>query len=82
MKKLITVTLILLVLLSGCSRQGNVTLQEGVISPKGMHNGAVLSYYYDEVHEVGIWLYSQGGISAAIAVLPAGQFAHPEKPMK
>ena len=34
------------------------------------------SYYYDEVHQVGIWFYS-----GRIAVLPAGQIQNDRQPM-
>jgi len=77
----IVVVLVLLIILTGCAAQSDVTLSNGVISPKGVPSGARVSYYFDEVHQVGIWLFACND-SSNIAVLPANQFTNPEKPMR
>lgn len=81
-KVLATVALMVLLLgIIGCAAQSDRTIEEGVISPKGVPTGARVSYYFDEVHQVGIWLFACSD-SSNIAVLPVSQFVNPEKPMK
>ena len=75
MKKLLLVVVLLMVLAGGCSP---APVSADII--KGTFYGR-FSYYYDEAHDVSIWVWSHpygGGIS----VLPAEQVKNPDAPMK
>ena len=51
------------------------------VSKENIEQGNYMTYYYDSVHDVGIW-HSQNGYGEAMFVLPASVFKNKELPMK
>ena len=72
MKKLLLLVVLLMVLAGGCIKD---------VDASGSNSYGRFYYYYDEAHDVSIWIWSHpygGGIS----VLPARQVYDPDVPMK
>ena len=91
MRKLLPISLILLVALTsitvvGCCRGADVTAKDEKVSQSSISYSSGnsydgLYYYYDEVHQVGVWIAAYA-YSVSVEVVPDSKFANPQLPIK
>ena len=78
MRRLLTVALLLVIL--GLSAWAVSCTKLPVYAPSpSFLNSTQIQYFYDETHDVSIWLISYGS-GRAITVLPGSQVESPQRP--